>query len=72
MWADNGHRFRTFNEALEDYVGDSTPFILDATGGEYRMVDFDFGFLYAVNETFRLGIHFQEPYLVFYWEFFEL
>lgn len=71
MWADNGHRFRTITQAFEDYLGDDTAFILDATTGDYRPVDFDFGFLYAVTETFRLGIHFQEPFLVFYWEFYQ-
>ncbi|MCK4577167.1 MAG: hypothetical protein KAU50_00165, partial [Candidatus Marinimicrobia bacterium] len=72
MWADNGHRFRTFAQALDDYIQDDTPFVFDSVSGDYRDVDFDFGFLYAVSESFRVGIHFQEPYLVFYWEFFEL
>ena len=72
MWADNGHMFRTLPEAWDDYTGDDTPFILDSTKGDYRPVDFDFGFLYAMSESFRLGIHFQEPYLIFYWEFYEL
>lgn len=71
MWVDNGHRFRTFSQSWNDYFG-SPLFVLDAKGGTYRDVDFDFGFLYAVSETFRVGIHFQEPFLVFYWEFFEL
>jgi hypothetical protein len=71
MWVDNGHKFRTFDQVWSDYAQD-TPFILDSKSGEYRMVDFDFGFLYAVSETFRVGIHFQEPFLVFYWKFFEL
>ena len=31
----------------------------------------DFGMLYAVNDNFRVGIHFQQPYIDFYWEFFE-
>lgn len=72
MWADNGHKFRTIREAAEDYIFDSTPTILDSRKGTYRPVDFDFGFLYAMSETFRVGMHFQEPYLVFYWEFYEL
>ncbi len=72
VWADNGHRFRTLPDAAKDYFSDDTPFIFDAKGGDYRMVDFDFGFLYAIKETFRVGVHFQEPYLAFYWEFYEL
>lgn len=72
VWADNGNKYRTFSESWDDYFGDDTKFVLDGTGGKYSMLDFDFGFLYAVNETFRLGVHFQQPYLVFYWEFYEL
>jgi hypothetical protein len=72
VWADNGNKYRTFSQAWDDYFGDDTRFVFDGTDGKYSMVDFDFGFLYAVNETFRVGIHFQQPYLVFYWEFYEL
>ena len=46
-------------------------FSLDSPGGEVSMIDFDFGILYAVNESFRVGLHFQQPYIDFYWEFFE-
>ncbi|UCH63230.1 MAG: hypothetical protein JSU77_01910 [Fidelibacterota bacterium] len=72
MWADNGHKFRDITQTFEDYIGDGSPFVMDSPDGDYRMVDFDFGFLYAFGETFRLGIHFQEPYLLLYWEFYEL
>jgi len=72
VWADNGNKYRDFSSTWEDYFGDDTRFVLDGTDGEYSMLDFDFGFLYAVNETFRVGIHFQQPYLAFYWEFYEL
>ena len=71
LWADNGHKYRTPFQTWQDYT-DGTPFVLDSPKGDYRMVDFDFGFLYAFGETFRLGIHFQEPYLLLYWEFYEL
>jgi len=30
---------------------------------------FDFGFMYALNETFRFGIHFQPYIFAFYWKF---
>ncbi|MCF6238369.1 MAG: hypothetical protein L3J79_06105 [Candidatus Marinimicrobia bacterium] len=72
VWADNGNKYRTFSATWDDYFGDDSRFVLDGTGGSYSMLDFDFGFLYAVNQTFRVGIHFQQPYLVFYWEFYEL
>jgi len=30
---------------------------------------FDFGFMYALNESFRFGIHFQPYIFAFYWKF---
>lgn len=32
-------------------------------------VDFDFGFIYAYSENFRIGIHFQRPLVAFYYKF---
>jgi hypothetical protein len=32
-------------------------------------VDFDFGFIYAYSENFRIGIHFQRPLIAFYYKF---
>ena len=32
-------------------------------------VHFDFGFIYALNNNFRFGIHFQKPWVGFYWKF---
>ncbi len=29
----------------------------------------DIGFIYALNESFRFGIHFQQPWIAFYWKF---
>ena len=34
-----------------------------------RPVHFDFGFIYAVNEHFRFGIHTQPYIITFYWKF---
>jgi hypothetical protein len=34
-----------------------------------RPIHFDFGFMYAVNEHFRFGIHNQLPIIAFYWKF---
>jgi hypothetical protein len=72
VWADNAYRYRTLTEVRRDYFSDGTPFTLDAKGGEYRMIDFDFGFLYAVNDSFRFGVHFKEAYFVFFWRILEL
>jgi len=32
-------------------------------------VHFDFGFVYALNKNFRFAIHFQRPWVGFYWKF---
>ena len=32
-------------------------------------IHLDFGFMYAFNESFRCGIHFQAPVVAFYWKF---
>jgi hypothetical protein len=67
-WVDNGYKTMSFGKTLDDYTDN---FSLDSPGGEVSMIDFDFGLLYAVNESFRVGLHFQQPYIDFYWEFFE-
>ena len=71
IWADNSNRTRNVDKVIKDYVGDDTPFILDSPKGDYNLIDFDFGFLYALSENFRIGLHFQQPFIDFYWEFFE-
>jgi len=71
VWADNSNRTRNVDKVIKDYVGDDTPFVFDSPAGDYSLVDFDFGFLYALSENFRIGLHFQQPFLDFYWEFFE-
>ena len=67
-WVDNGYKTMSFGDTMEDYTDN---FSLDSPGGQQSMIDFDFGILYAVSESFRVGVHFQQPYLDFYWEFFE-
>ena len=32
-------------------------------------IDFDFGFIYAYSEQLRVGIHFQRPFIAFYYKF---
>jgi hypothetical protein len=70
-WADNGYRYRTLQQVKNDYFSDNTAFVLDSKSGEYRTIDFDFGLLYAANESLRLGIHFKEPYIVLFWRIVE-
>jgi len=67
-WVDNGYKTMAFVDTFDDYTDN---FALDSPGGEVSMIDFDFGILYAVNDNFRVGLHFQQPYIDFYWEFFE-
>ncbi len=72
MYADNTNRALPFEDAISDYLGDiGSPFSFDALGGDPAAVDFDFGFTYSVNENFRVGLHFQQPYIDIHWEFFE-
>lgn len=72
-WIDNGYKTMEFSSIQRDYLGTdgSTMFSIDSPRGTPSLIDFDFGMQYAVSETFRFGIHFQQPYLDFYWEFFE-
>ena len=73
MWADNGYKTLNAGTAFDDYIGTdgSQPLSIDSIRGKESLVDFDFGILYAVNENFRIGVHFQQPFLDIYWEFFE-
>ena len=70
---DNGYRSMIFSDLASDYTGDdgTAAFSLESSKGSVSMIDFDFGLQYTVNESFRVGIHFQQPYIDFYWEFFE-
>ena len=72
-WIDNGYKTMDFGPTWQDYIGSdgSASFSIDSPRGTPSLIDFDFGLQYAVSETFRFGIHFQQPYLDFYWEFFE-
>ena len=72
-WIDNGYKTMSVGRTWEDYTGSegAAVFSIDSPRGAPSLIDFDFGMQYAVSETFRLGIHFQQPYLDFYWEFFE-
>ena len=72
-WIDNGYKTMDASVAFEDYLGSdgSAPLSIDSMFGTTSLFDFDFGILYAPTENFRIGIHFQQPFIDFYWEFFE-
>ena len=72
VYADNGYKFIDFEESFNSYFDfGGTPFSVDSQKGDYRPVDLDFGFTYAVNDALRLGAHFQAPYLTLYWKFYQ-
>jgi hypothetical protein len=75
MWMDNGSKRIELRDIIEDFTGNGSssglPFIFDSPEGDATPFDFDFGLLYAVNENFRIGVHFQQPYIDIYWKFFE-
>jgi len=69
VFADNGHKFIDLDQTWNSYFDfGGTPFTIQNQTGNYQPVDLDFGFLWTVSETFRLGVHFQSPYFVFYWK----
>lgn len=72
-WIDNGWKTRSFGQVISDYSGNdgTSSFVLDGPKGKAELFDFDFGFMYAMNESFRVGVHFNQPYIDFYWEFYE-
>ena len=37
--------------------------------GEQTDIHLDFGFIYALNDNFRLGLHLTAPFIGFYWKF---
>jgi len=68
VFADNGHKFINVGDTFESYFSDDTPFSVETQTGDYQPLDLDFGFVYALNDALRLGVHFQSPYLVLYWK----
>ena len=72
MAYDNSYRELEFDKSTEDFFGNvGDAFTFDSFRGEAAEFSFDFGFMYAVNDNFRIGVHFQQPYIDFHWEFFE-
>ena len=69
VFADNGHKYIEFDDAIASYTGnDGTPFTVEAQRGTFQPIDLDFGFLYTVSDHFRIGIHFQSPFIALYWK----
>ena len=36
---------------------------------EQTDIHLDFGFIYALNDNFRVGLHLTAPFIGFYWKF---
>ena len=68
VFADNGWRYVKFEDAANDYFDNESPGVISFAAGDYRPVDIDLGFLVAPTDSFRIGLHFQNPYVTFYWK----
>ena len=76
FFLDLNHRNRDDCEGLECFFGrngtyktSKTDKITEEDFPSVRPIHFDFGFMYAVNEHFRFGIHTQPYIIAFYWKF---
>ena len=76
FFIDLNHRDRDDCEFIWCLFGDNytykTSKTKDITENDFksvRPIHFDFGFMYAVNENFRFGIHTQPYIITFYWKF---
>ncbi len=69
LFADNGYKFVEFQDVADSYFGQSgEAFTIETQAGEYQPLSLDFGFLHTINETFRYAVHFQAPFVTFYWK----
>ena len=69
IFADNGYKFLEIQDVAESYFGNTgEPFTIETQAGEYQPLSLDFGFLHTINETFRYTVHFQAPFVTFYWK----
>jgi len=59
QWIDNQEQYCYYDECLVDTPMDKP---------KNNPIHLDFGFMYAVNESFRFGVHFQKPFVAFYWK----
>ena len=51
------------------YKTNKSAAVTEADFKSVRPIHFDFGFMYAINEHFRFGIHTQPYIIAFYWKF---
>ena len=61
LWQESEYDYNNLNtDELSDNVVEQPD--------DYRLIHLDFGFIYALNESFRFGFHFQKPFIAFYWK----
>ncbi len=69
IFYDEGNRYLSFDESVKQYFENG--FVISNTEGKRKNVDFDFGITFAPNDTLRLGLHFQQPFITIYWKFLD-
>ena len=65
--ADARRNLKLIFEAFYDPYWASNLELMEAK--EVSEFDFDFGFIYAYSENLQIGIHFQRPWIAFYYKF---
>ena len=66
IW-DSGLRSEDYPDNLNDGLSEFSD--SEVMKEDFSSLHLDFGFMYAFNESFRFGIHFQKPWVGFYWKF---
>lgn len=70
LFEGDGKHFRYCNNQDIDYYYDNEDCFSEEeiTKSKKLPIFLDIGFVYAINENFRFGIHFQQPWIGFYWK----
>lgn len=69
LFSGGGKEFRYCNDDVDYYYENENCFSENEIKESKKVPLFlDIGFIYAINESFRFGIHFQQPSLAFYWK----
>lgn len=69
IYYDPGNHYQNLSESIKNYF--ENDFVQASTVGERKPLDFDFGVTFAPSDTFRIGFHFQNPFLTVYWKFLD-
>lgn len=69
IFYDEGNRYLSFGDTLQEYFEHG--FVNSNSLGDRKNFDFDFGLTFSPNETLRIGMHFQQPFITIYWKFLD-